>query len=718
MKSKIVMMLSGALAVYAMPAMAQAADNGDVSEGDQIVVTGKYTIADKIDTATGLGLSVQETPQSVSIITAQRILDQNLISVKDVIENGIGVSVNETDDVRNSFFARGFEIQNTQIDGVPTAWALGGDRGETLADLSIYERVEIVRGATGLLSGVGDPSASINLVRKHADRTDWSGYFNAAYGSWDTKRVSGDVGGALTSDGRLRVRGVARYEEGEAFTDYYKNKKLVLYGTLDADVTDNTLLQIGFSHQRNNPTGVFWGTLPTFYTDGTIADWRRSKTTAQPWTTWKTTNQNFFTSLRHDFGDGWSIQGNYNRQRNTQFTKILYLFGQVDRTTGLGLGSNPYSAYGISIQNSYDAQLKGKLTVFGRDHDLVLGYLNSTLNRHTDSYAPLNLITPGTFLFPPAGDFNNWNENSYPNPGFSDTAARVEQERIKQIGYYGALRLNLTNWLKVIGGGRLATWRRTGVAYGLANNYGDKNVFIPYVGALVDIATNHRIYASYTTIYQPQNLRDRDYNQLDPITGKSYEVGLKSNFFNQRLQTSVALFRIEQDNLGQFDGPQIPTPSSGQLFQPYRPAQGAVSKGFEIEATGEPLKGWNVNAGYSQFKVRDAFGANVNTDQPRRLLKIFSTYTVDNVLNGFTIGGGVNYRSSAYSTVNGMPFELRQKGFLLVNLMARLAVTDQFEVQGNIENLLDKKYYSQVGNFSQYRYGEPRNFTISGSFKF
>src|SRR5690606_12117377 len=110
-----------------------------------------------------------------------------------------------------------------------------------------------------------------------------------------------------------------------------------------------------FSHQRNIPRGAFWGSLPTFYTDGSIAKWERSKSTAQPWTTWQTTNQNFFTTLRHDFGDGWSIQGNYNRMRNTQFTEILYLFGQVDRTTGLGLGSNPYSAYGESIQNSYDA---------------------------------------------------------------------------------------------------------------------------------------------------------------------------------------------------------------------------------------------------------------------------------------------------------------------------------------------------------------------------
>ncbi|WP_407036358.1 TonB-dependent siderophore receptor [Facivitalis istanbulensis] len=735
MKFKASLLLGPALIAFTGPAIGQTmkseggeasrdAKAADATGNDQdIVVRGRYTLPDRIDTATGLGLTIRETPQSVSVVTAQRILDQNMTSVRDVIENGIGVAVNETDDVRNSFFSRGFEIRNTQIDGVPTAWALGGDRGETIADVSIYERVEIVRGATGLLSGVGDPSASINLVRKHADKRTWGGYLEAAGGSWDTWRLSGDLGGAVTSDGRLRVRGVGRYEEGNAFTDFYKNKKLVLYGVLDADVTDDTLLRIGFSHQRNEPHGAFWGSLPTFYSDGTIARWDRSKSTAQPWTTWTTVNQNFFVTLSHDFGGGWSLTGNYNRFRNSQFTQILYLYGNVDRTTGLGLRSNPYSANGESIQNSYDAQLKGKVSLFGRDHDLVLGYLNSELNRQTESYAPLNELAPlGNFLFPPAGDFINWNANSYPFPGFSQIGVVNEQERIRQIGYYGAVRLNPTDWLKVIGGGRLATYRQSGRAYKVDRNYGDGNVFIPYVGVLADITPNHRFYASYTTIFLPQNAQDRNYVQLDPIRGKSYEVGLKSAFFDDALQTSVALFRIEQDNLAQIDGSPITRPGTGLPFQPYRAAKGVVSKGFEVEVTGSPLPNWNVNVGYSQFTARDAADADANTDQPRRLLKAFTTYTVPQVLSGLTFGGGVNYRSSAYSlgAIPGTatPFRFEQGGFAVVNLMARLAVDDHVNLQANVENVLDKTYYSQVGSFGQYRYGQPRNFTVSASYRF
>jgi len=711
MKSKIAFLLGGASVLVAVPATAQVAE--EEGSGEEIVVVGSYTLPDAIDTATGLGLTVQETPQSVSIVTAQRILDQNLISVKNVIENAVGVTANETDDVRNSFYARGFQITNTQLDGVPTAWALGGDSGETLADVSIYDRVEIVRGATGLLSGAGDPSASVNLVRKHAVSTDLTGYVSGSYGSWDTWRLSGDIGGAVTPDGSLRFRAVGRYEEGGSQIDGYHNDKLVLYGTIDADITKDTLLRVGFSHQEGNPNGAAWGALPSFYSDGSFARWKRSKSTAAKWTHWDSSNQNFFVSLRHDFGGGWSAQANYNRIRNTQNTKLLYLYGLVDRDTGLGLASNPYHAEGESIQNSYDGQIKGKVSLFGRDHEVVVGALRSNLKRHADTFAALNILDPSDpFSWPPAGDFNNWTGESYAYPGFSDVAERASQEKITQTGFYGVVRANISDRLKVIGGGRLASWKQRGFAYGVTSNYGNDNVFIPYVGALYDLTPNHHLYASYTKIFQPQNNLDRNLRQLDPLDGKAYEIGLKSSFFGDALQTSLALFRIEQDNLAVLDGPPILVPGNAQPVQPYIATDGVVSKGFEVEVTGRPLEGWNVNFGYSQFKM------DANYDQPRRLLKLFTTYTVGDL----TFGGGVNYRSKAYTDglnpVTGGNFRFQQDGYALVNLMARYAVTDNLQVQANVENLLDKTYFSQIGFFSQYRYGLPRTATVTATYRF
>lgn len=724
MTMKTFLLAGGALPLVCGSPLAHAAT--EPAPSDTIVVTGAYTLPDRIDTATGLGLTIRETPQSVSVLTAQRVLDQNLVTVRDVIENGAGVAVNEVDDVRNSFYARGFEVRNTQIDGVPAAWTLAGSNGETILDVSTFERVEIVRGATGLLSGAGDPSASVNLVRKHADATDWTGYATASIGSWNTWRLSGDVGGAVTADGRVRARVVGRYEEGDSFIDLYHNRKFVLYGVVDADLSDSTLVRAGISHQEGRPDGALWGALPTFYTDGTTTRLARSQSTAARWTHWNTSNQNIFATVRQAIGDRWTLSVNYNRLRNTNSSELLYLYGNVDRATGTIESSNPYKAEGISVQNSVDGQLKGAVQLFGRDHELVFGALHSVLKRHTDNYAaPFTRNNPA---FGPG--LNDWAANvpvigrsgaAFAEPVWETTVKRNEEERIEQTGYYGALRVNIADPFKLILGGRIASWKQQGFAWSGPSDYGDDNVFIPYVGALYDLTPHHRLYASFTKIFQPQNLRDRTLALLDPLDGKAYEVGLKSSFVNDALQTSVALFRIEQDNVGQPD--VIVTPPGGGIpQQTYVAAQGVTSKGFEVEVTGRPVAGWNVSASASHFTARDSTGTAANTDQPRTLLKLFTTVELGGRLSGLTVGGGANFRSKAYSTgvnpVTAVPFQFQQDGYALVNLMARYAVTDSLQLQANVENLFDKSYYSQMGFFSQYRYGRPRNATVSATYRF
>lgn len=727
MKSVRALVLGCAVMSLVQPALAQEQEgaSGDEAGAGAIIVTGRYTLEERIDTATGLGLALRETPQSVSVMTAQRILDQNLTTIADVITNGVGVTVSEIDDVRNEFFARGFEIRNYQVDGVPTAWTLAGGAGETVADVSIYERVEIVRGATGLLSGAGDPSASVNLVRKHADSRDWTGYLSGSVGSWNTWRVSGDIGGALTTDGRVRARAVGRYEEGESYIDLYKNRKFVLYGVVEADLTDSTLLRAGISHQEGKPDAPAWGALPSFYSDGSFAVWPRSKTASAGWAFWDTTNQNIFASIRQDFGNDWSVTANYNRLKNAQHARLLYLSGQIDKATGVLVSWDPesqtfgpaydypYEDRGKSIQHSFDVQIKGNFGLFGRSHELVLGALHSVQNRDDTTY--------GALSFPTGTDFVNWDGATYPNPGFSTTGDLAVDERIKQSGIYGALRVNVTDAFKLIGGGRLSSWEQTGFSFGASSDYGDDNVFIPYVGALYDLTPNHRLYASFTKIFQPQGLLDRNLVQLDPLDGKAYEIGLKSAFFNEALQTSIALFRIEQDNVGQPDIMVTP-PGGGLPQQTYVAAKGTTSEGFEIEITGEPLPGWNVNFGYSQFKAKDATGAPVNTDQPRRLLKLFTTYRVPIGESALVLGGGINYRSKAYSEglnpITTAPFRFQQDGYMLVSLMARYEVNEALQVQANVENLFDVTYYSQIGFYEQYRYGAPRNVTIGATYRF
>ena len=701
---KLPLVIATQLALFSLTVIAQ--DNAAAeTDLERIEVVGKYTVNENIDTATGLGLSLLETPQSVSIITAQRIADQAFSSINEVVGQTVGLSAKQVDSTRNTFSARGFDIDKYQIDGVPMAWSLAGDSGETITDVAIYERIEVVRGATGLLTGAGDPSASINLVRKHATATAFTGYVNAGIGSWNNKFITADVASALTADGKVRARLVAKKEAGDSFMSIASEDKTVIYGVMDADLTDSTLFSFGSSYQDNQPEGSTWGGLAAWFTDGTQTDWDPAVTSSADWTYWQSTNANTFANLVQNFSNGWQGKISYNHNKNTANTKLLYVFGSLDKQTGVGLAPWPYKSSGFSKQSSLDLQLKGDVELMGRSHEFVVGALKSKQQAETDTFQQTSAVVD-------VGNFYQW-DGSYPEPTFAATGARQEDVETEQDGYYAATRLTFTDSLKLIAGGRLSSWQREGVSWGVDANYGDDSVFVPYAGLMYQVAPEHNLYVSQTEIFKPQNARDVTGKYIEPVTGTNRELGLKSALLDGALQTSVAVFQIQQDNLAQ--NTNVPFPDR-PIEMIYVAADGVESTGFELEVIGQISDIWKLSAGYSQFKAEDAKGAEVNTDHPRKKLNIFTTLDMAQLLSGLEIGGGLSWEGSQYSGVGAK--KLTQDAFSLVNLMARYHVSEQFSVQLNVDNLFDETYFSQIGFFEQYGYGSPRNFSLGLTYNF
>ncbi|WP_250459046.1 TonB-dependent siderophore receptor [Microbulbifer litoralis] len=707
-----------ALALGSLPALAADEKTGNEQESsgqaiETVTVTGKYAVDESIDTATGLGLTLRETPQSVTVLTAERIKDQNLNNLVDTVNNAVGISSSQLDNVRNSLQSRGFDINNYQIDGVPLSWSLSGDSGETSADVSIYERVEFVRGATGLLTGVGDPSASINLVRKKASHTDLTGYVDVDAGSWGKTQTTADIASGLNESGSLRGRLVARYLDSESHKDDFSEQQNVVYGVIEGDLTENTLLRIGGHYQNRNPRGAAWGALPALYSDGTATDWDVSKTTGLDWTRWETTSENYFATVNHVFANGWDLKINYNHLAYEKESRLVLLSGALDRETGEGLYAQRYRAFGDTEQDSYDLQLKGDYQLFGRQHEFVLGALHSEQEGGTSTYDPDPLGGNTGWDSVPVGNYYEWGD--LPEPDWTENATVRDDNETSQTGYYASTRLSFSDRFKVIAGGRLASWDRQRTYYGAVSDYGDDDVFVPYFGALYDLTEQHRLYASYTEIFTPQNNKDASGDYLDPLTGTNTEVGLKSTFLDDRLQTSVALFHIEQDNLAVVDPDYIPTPEQASA---YNAAQGTESDGFEAEVIGRIADGWDISAGYSRFEAEDADGLEVNTTYPRKQFKLFTTYQFVDSLPALTIGGGVNWQSDIYAEGSGN--RLEQDAYSLVNLMARYDIRDNMYLQMNVENALDEKYYNYLtaGYYNQYSYGTPRNATLRFSYNF
>lgn len=163
--------------------------------------------------ATGLALTAQETPQAISTLTRAQLDDLGLNTVNDALMYAPGVTVERVETDRTYYTARGFDIDHFQLDGVGLPFTNGAQWGDV--DTLIYDRIEVLRGANGLLTGTGQPSATLNFVRKRPT-TAFQASGSASIGSWQTRRLTGDVSGALNADGGVRGRLVGPHRTATA----------------------------------------------------------------------------------------------------------------------------------------------------------------------------------------------------------------------------------------------------------------------------------------------------------------------------------------------------------------------------------------------------------------------------------------------------------------------------------------------------------------------
>ncbi|THF66177.1 ferric-rhodotorulic acid/ferric-coprogen receptor FhuE [Pseudothauera nasutitermitis] len=660
--------------------------------------------------ATGLDLSPRETPQSVSVVTRQRIDDQGLQDLGNILLNTTGVSAQQLDSERTVFAARGFGISDLQYDGISTYYKSNYAIGESELDSILYDRIEVVRGATGLLAGSGEPSASVNLVRKHADSKTFKGEATLSLGSWNNRRGTLDVSTPLTQDGRIRGRIVAAYEDKEAFFDRYERQRSTIYGVVDADLTPATTLSVGASYQHNDAQGLTYGGVPSWYTDGTPARFSRSFSVAPKWNREKSKVRNAFANLDHQFDNGWKAQLRLMHSKSTVDNQRLFVWGFPDPDTDLiadepSIGRFP----GYRKQNSVDARLSGPFTLAGREHEAIVGMA------HVDHRYAFDWVGSSTAWSSPL-DIHDFGSVAEPRWDYS-TRELSERNHTRQTAAYGALRLSLADPLKLIVGGRYTRYDRAGAGWASSGEYDySANEFVPYAGLVYDLNATYSVYASYTSIFNYQDFRDRNGAWLDPVTGKAYETGIKGAFLDGRLNASLALFRIEQDNLAQEDAGHLIPGTDGTA---YYGTQGAVSEGFEAELSGELKPGWQVALGISHFSAKDASDNDVNTSHPRTLLRLFTTYRLPGEWHKLTLGGGANWQSRVYYDNVGPNGERQQQNaYALASLMASYDFSPAMSLQMNVNNVFDKKYQRAVNWYGQVIWGTPREFVATLRYKF
>jgi outer membrane receptor for ferric coprogen and ferric-rhodotorulic acid len=684
------------------------AQRGASTEG-----TGSYT-----PRAVSMGKSEQalkDMPQSISVVTDQLMQEQNISSVYEALASTTGITLLQSPQGGKYIYARGFDVTSMQYDGIPVERLYG--RASNYAGSSvIYDRVEVLRGANGLMQGGGDPGGAVNLVRKRP--LEESGVtVTAKAGSWDRYGAQVDASGSLNEEGTLRGRAVLDRQDEHSFIDYVNSQNTTLYGTLDYRLSRDTQLSVGASLESVKGRPFISG-LPR-YANGADIGLPRSTFLGADWNRQDNSNKALYADLSHQINDRWRAKVSAIHLREDLDLKYAASLRSVNPSTMLG-GNIPAMTRATTNATGLDAHLTGDIDAFGRQHELVLGATysrsraNTTYNAFTTA-SPIDVTAPNVHI---------------PEPSDAALAAVFSENRLaraEQTSLYGALRLQLSDPLKLVVGTRLSryttdwdTYSRSAGVLTVSKAPQANTRLMPFVGAIYSLGPQWSAYASYSSIFKPQALLNEAGQNLKPITGDTYELGIKGELMDKRVNTSLAIYRVNQNHRAQEDLSTSPTCRDG--YYCYTDTGKVSSQGLDAEISGELARGWKLFTGYTYNTNKYAQdisseGKSFNTYTPKHLLRVWTTYQLPGEWSRFTIGGGVNAQSSNYRQVGAVAITV--PGRAVWSSYVRYRINRQWEASLNFNNMFDKTYYVSVGNLlNSSHYGDPRNvmLTLRGAF--
>lgn len=563
-------------------------------------------------------------------------------------------------------------------------------------DTAIYDRIEILRGPSGLLQGASEPGGTVNLVRKRASsRLGISA--NLSVGSWNMRRADVDVTGAFSASGSLRGRLVLVDDLRDSHVNTLFNNKQAGYGTVELDINSATTLSVGHTRQRVRAT-IDQG-LPA-YADGTLLDVPRSTFAGLARNRQHLDSTDTFAELEHRLGNGGLVKFAAREVQRDSFYSAA-------RANSAAAADGSYQMQTVDFlqantDRNYDLYLATPLPWMGRTHRVLLG---ASHNRSASLggnyvYGPAltaNILRPDNWLPCPALVL----------PGYNSNTVRTEN------AFYGQAQLSLTDRAKLLVGGRMS-WAKVetsrlsdGTVTSEAN---PGRQFIPSVAALYDLSDQTTAYASYSETMVVQSALTSAGNLLPPRTGSQVELGVKGEFLNKRLQAHAALFRI-LDNGRAIADPVVTTASI--------PGGKVRSQGLEMEVSGQVAPGWDVLAGYAftatQYLQAPAAqqGQIFSPFTPRHSVNLSTRYAFRSpALQGWSLGGGASYRSAFYSQSGAL--RLTAGNDTLLNAQLAYQIDDRVGVSLIVDNLLDKTYYDKVSGVGRQNfYGEPRRVTLA-----
>lgn len=693
--------------VIASPAFAEA--TADEATVDELVVTSRVQRLYRVEETT-VGKQAEDPiniPQSIQVINSELIKDLGARDVTDLYRNISGISFFSYSGVT----FRGFRQDQTYWDGVR------GDPfiGFAVPQLFNIERVEVLKGPSGMLYGPSAPGGMLNYVTK-TPKEVFEGQVSAVAGNYDRLGVSGEVTGPITD--AVSARAGVFWEQKDSFRRNASSKSfigdlgvayrptddldvLLQFTAYDQDLPGNRLRGVPVNLNGDFLTDITWNHNEK---SDFLKSWAQVYRAAVVWSPTETIRAD--ASVRY-FNAHESQE--YHEQRDLLDTDR----NGVPDTITREFRDQRRRAEGVSFATNLQA-------------DVELGGVKNRFLAGADWYEEENGQLSRTAVDPTRGGlvpnlsitnpvYGRVSSLSY---GLKTRPYTRSASLSRRWGAYLQDQVLLGEQFILVGGVRFDQFFDRNQVNGV--QFKDDDVTWR-AGAIYKPREDVSLYASWSNTFEPQTAASQDPavgGPFAPTTGEQWESGVKTALMEGRLQANAAVYRIVRQNILQTDTTRPPVGGRNQLA----PIGEITSKGFEFDLSADVTPDWvlTVNYGYNDTRVTDTVPGQAITNAvgdrfvnaPKHKVGVWTRYQVDAIKTAFAFG--------AEHVADRVGFDREKvKPYTVFDASITTDILPFAQVMLRVDNLFDKTYAAsgfglRNGSFP----GEPRTWFVEVRRKF
>lgn len=685
---------------------------------------------------TGFSLDFLENPRVINQIPEQLVLDQKITDLGEALRNTPGISQSDGfGGTNDDFYIRGFRRNVVYRNGYRRATNFR-------TNLTNIESTQVIRGPASITYGQVEPGGLVDVItKKPLVGQRIAGELR--YGRFDDKLALLDWSQPLTDSAGIRV--VASTQDAESFRDFTKINRDSVAISGRFDLSPATLLDIAYEY-RDESRPLDRGTVTVNTPTGRrvvndVVDLPISRRFGEPFEISETDFQIFEANIKHTFNDNWDLSVGFSLEDSTtddlQARPRSVVILNADAPITGGFFTAPIAPEAL-FDDPSDLVFLARRTDGSRDRDTEVTYFNALLIGEFETGRFGHRLAVGadyrdletTRIFVSTATTNGVPESLGGNgplfdlrnpvygllPSSVPTASfplRTAEE--KSVGLFVNDYIDLTERLSLLVGARYDTVEIRGDRV-----LDEVSEVSPQAAINYRVLDNTSLFISYAEAFEPNFAVDAiggPTEPFDPEDSNQKELGVKSEFFDGRLQLTGAIYQIEKTNvLTLVNG--VPDLLDGQ-----------DSQGIEVSLVGQPIAGMNVVAGYA-YTDAEILGARDNPlrgNAPRNVAEnTFNLWTSyewqSGTLEGLGLGGGV-FHIDERNGDNGNTFNL--DSYTLVDLSVWYTLRAPFAGADNVlrlqlalKNAFDEEYFPATGGNERISIGTPRNLFGSISFEF